>query len=774
MSAVTDFVIKVKSLFEGKSEMNQASASVADVGDQGADAARKFRELERASESAANATSDLGSKQQSTNSALSEVSGTIAKVTAAAAALKGTYDLLTSAVQAYAEKEQAVAGLDASLAARGQLTAEYRKELQELAGQLQATTAIGDDAWYGVFQKLTQFGADRTNIGGYTEAVKNLAGFLGGDLHGAAALFGRAMEGNFDMLSRYGITVDKSASQTEKLNQLMEQLAVRGGGVLEARARTLSGSFDQMNNVVGDLMASLGQMINQNGGINTFLQNWISGVEQINAALGDTIPQVDGLRNAVVLQGLSAEEASRLNNEYAEAIKATEVASQEAEENLRTSIATAERSAKSTADMARAERDLALARISADETLSDSEKLTKRAEIEEAFRNSTLTGEQELAKQTVALREAAAAEAEARAASIREKANQAALAAEAANAKSAASVRSAEEIAEAERTLQQLAAAREAQERKLGTMTRGFLNPEVYDAEETRLRSLEKSVEQARAALDVLKDPDTEAMAAAEAAQMRADALAAQADEAERAAKAARERADSENEVTTELIEQKTALAEISAETARTNENAAIAAAEARAATEAQRREAEEIARANREAAAAKREEEAATRAILDLEKRGGRRVTGTDGRVLRDADGNLADGVQKSGLGTLHRPVGSMLNRPEAPSSPPEAAPRSPSPENGNSSTSPLTDPAKVFSDVSEKNERGSAKMAQNLEALSSAISASGQQTASALSQFNSLLEKTLHAAEQHGKKIEKITTDLGNLGRRVDNLRV
>lgn len=781
-----DFLIKIKSLFDGKGT-DDATKSVESLGGASDRSSGQLGGLENASSSAANATRDLGDSQDKTNSTMGAAAGTIAKFAAAAAAAKGAYDLLANSVEAYAQKQQAVAGLDASLAARGQLTREYREELQALAGELQSLTAVGDDAWYQVFQKLTQFGADRTNIEQYTHAVKNLAGFMGGDVTSAAELFGRALEGNFSALSRYGIKVDQSASQTDKLNQLMEQLATRGGGVMEARARTLAGSMDQVNNVVGDLMASLGQMINQQGGLNTFLQDWIGGMERINAALGSTIPQVDGLRNAVVLQGLSAEEAARLNNEYADALREAALASTNAEAALNASIATAERSAKSTADMARAERDLALARIDADDSLSDSEKLTRKAAIEEAYRASTLAGEQDLAAKLIKLREEAATEAEARAAEVRERANQAALEAEAANVQSAATVRSAEEIAAAERVAEQIAARKAELEKELGTILgdRDILDPESINeiskitdpfgkvrdrAKElqTELERINVGLERQQQLIDSMGAPDAETVAQAEAAQLAAEALAAQADEAERAAKAARERAEAENKVATELADQQRTLAEVTTETARTREQTAIANAEAREAAEAQRKEAEEIARANREAAAAKRDEEAATRSILNMEKRGGKRVTGTDGSLLRDADGTLAEGVQQSeGLGTLSRPVGEMLNRPQPPPVEEEkpdtetapASPRRPRGEGNNPRSA---------------NNQDVEKLPEKLDKLSDAIDDSGKNTAAALAKCVPIVEKALRLVERHDRKIETLDKDLDDLKRRVDNLRV
>lgn len=155
---------------------------------------------------------------------------------AASLAFLGFSATLTAAVkslQEFAAAQRNVAALDAVLAQNGQLTDEYRERLQELAGQLQRTTAIADDQWVAVLTKLTQFGANPGNIERYAAAVKNLAGIVG-DVDTAATLVSRALQGNFEMFSRYGISVGEAGSQTEKLDNLMRQLAQRGGGVCGA------------------------------------------------------------------------------------------------------------------------------------------------------------------------------------------------------------------------------------------------------------------------------------------------------------------------------------------------------------------------------------------------------------------------------------------------------------------------------------------------------------------------------------------------------------
>lgn len=220
--------------------------------------------------------------------------GPLAAVTAGVA---GTVGALGKMVAEFAGAENKVAKLDAVLAQNGQLTAAYRAELQALANTLQDATAISNDKWLDVLSRLTQFGADPSNIDRYAEAVKNLAGILGGDIETASTLFSRALQGNFEMFARYGITVDKAGSQTERLEALMTQLAHRGGGVLEAQSKTLAGQWRQLGNAMSDLMKGVGNLIARTGLLQITLAALTGTLRVLQTLFPGLIPKVEGLEN---------------------------------------------------------------------------------------------------------------------------------------------------------------------------------------------------------------------------------------------------------------------------------------------------------------------------------------------------------------------------------------------------------------------------------------------------------------------------------------------
>lgn len=224
------------------------------------------------------------------------IRGPLAAASAVLASLAGAFAGLTKSVNEYADAQEKVAKLDAALAQRGLLSGEFRERLQELAGELQATTAVADDEWLEVLRRLVQFGSTPESIGMDVEAVKNLAGIIG-DVGSAANLYSRALQGNFVMFARYGIAVRDAGTQTERLNDLQEQLARRGGGQLEAQAKSLNGQWTALKNSTSDLLEAIGSQIARTG----VLQAVLGGLLNVTSAwadiLGGTVEQLDGLTN---------------------------------------------------------------------------------------------------------------------------------------------------------------------------------------------------------------------------------------------------------------------------------------------------------------------------------------------------------------------------------------------------------------------------------------------------------------------------------------------
>lgn len=226
-------------------------------------------------------------------------------------AIGGLAALARTAAQAVAEfagAQTKMAKLDAVLAQNGQLTDTYRNRLQALASTLQATTAIADDQWLDVLSRLTQFGADSSNIDRYAQAVKNLAGITGGDITQAADLFSKAMAGQFEMFGRLGIRIEKTGTQTERLESLMAQLAQKGAGVLEAQSKTLAGQWQQLTNATSDLLEGIGNLIARTGILQGIIALLTGSLTLLQNLFPSLIPRLEGMENRFRTAAQRAEE----------------------------------------------------------------------------------------------------------------------------------------------------------------------------------------------------------------------------------------------------------------------------------------------------------------------------------------------------------------------------------------------------------------------------------------------------------------------------------
>lgn len=262
-----------------------------------------------------------GAVFEASRTGLEALSATMQGLASGIAVVKEAFKLAAAAVNEFAQKEVAVTKLDQALANQGQLTNEYRAQLQGLAEQMETATNIADDQWLGALAKLTQFGADTSNIEKYAEATKNIVAITGTDAVQAASLWGRATQGNFTALARLGIQVDKNASQTEKLNQAYEQLALRGGGILESQTKTTEGQFKTFRTAVSNLLEGMGTLIKDTG----VLEEIFFGLGKTTAWLASlfpkTIEQVEGISNKIPTGVKAFDEFSEASEGAGESIK---------------------------------------------------------------------------------------------------------------------------------------------------------------------------------------------------------------------------------------------------------------------------------------------------------------------------------------------------------------------------------------------------------------------------------------------------------------------
>jgi hypothetical protein len=340
-------------------------------------------------------------------SALTSMAGKAAVAAAAVAALKAAWDLAGESLAEFAQTQELVTGLDAALASQGKLTDDYRVKLQDLANQLEKTTAIADDDWFAVLTKLTQFGADETNIDQYATAVKNLGALMGGNVVGAADAFSKALVGNFTQLQRVGIRTDANATQVDRLNSAMEQLAQRGGGQLEARAGTLAGKQRSLGLAFDNVKSAIGGAIASTTLFKHIMESAETGMNNLAKALDGTVPKIAGLQNAAEPAGAAVDEFSdSVDTTAASAtaanplLKALEDRISGIESRARAAAAAMEALKQDADDVATLEKqraenkkDVGLAQVDAQldkGSITQLEAVQKRADLERNYRKEVL------------------------------------------------------------------------------------------------------------------------------------------------------------------------------------------------------------------------------------------------------------------------------------------------------------------------------------------------------------------------------------------------
>lgn len=316
--------------------------------------------------------------------------------------LAGAVTAAGKALSEFSGKQDAIAKLDAALARSGQLTDEYRARLQELSNQMEDSTGVADDDWLGVLTRLTQFGADQSNIERYTQAVANLAGLMDGDVKAAGEAFAKAFNGQYEAFSRYGIKVEEAGTQTEKLDKLMQQLASRGGGQLTALNQTLSGQWRQLKNATGDIVESFGQWIASFGLVQKSMELVTVALKFWGDMISSTVPKLDGLKNAQDKTIESSAEAAEKEKAHSAQLKAVATSAKEAEEWLNKYNVEVDRAKSDEQKVDDSKRDYELALIRKQETtgrISTVQAAFARAGVEEKYATRAFNREQEAKQQ---------------------------------------------------------------------------------------------------------------------------------------------------------------------------------------------------------------------------------------------------------------------------------------------------------------------------------------------------------------------------------------
>lgn len=274
--------------------------------------------------------------------AFSLLNGSMLSLAGAAGVVVSALKYCSESLREFEKAEKVTAKLDAALANSGQYTQEYSARVRELASSMEHATGIASGEWTAALTRLTQFGANETNIEQYAQAVANLAGILDGDIQGAAVAFSRAMQGNFAMFSRYGIILDENASKTEKLNQLQQELAKRGANQLGISVTTLSGAWTKMHNASSTTMEGVGAAVSRFIHLKEIVLMAATGMEKLAEKVSVFMPKTAGLKNTIDGAATSMDElaentetaAQKLDRITAQAVQAVADAAGKAADNF--------------------------------------------------------------------------------------------------------------------------------------------------------------------------------------------------------------------------------------------------------------------------------------------------------------------------------------------------------------------------------------------------------------------------------------------------------
>jgi len=180
-------------------------------------------------------------------------------------------------LQVFNQQQQALAQVESAVRSTGGAAGFAVEELAKQASALQANTIFGDEE---ILKNVTANLLTFTRITGdeFTKTqglVLDLATRMGTDLTSATIQLGKALNdpvANLGALSRAGIQFTKEqkevikslvegGKQAEAQRIILDELEVQFGGAAEAAAQAGLGGFKQLQNSVGDLLESFGEVM---------------------------------------------------------------------------------------------------------------------------------------------------------------------------------------------------------------------------------------------------------------------------------------------------------------------------------------------------------------------------------------------------------------------------------------------------------------------------------------------------------------------------------
>ena len=191
---------------------------------------------------------------QKATSNLGSVAKSIGGLAGAYLGARGLVNGIQASLDAFGKQEMAEKKLETALGKTSQA-------LLDQASALQKVTTFGDEDIIMMQSMFASFGQNEEQIKKLTSATLDLSAGMGIDLKSAGDLVAKTIGSSTNAMSRYGVEVTGAVGSSERLETLTGNITKLFGGQAKAQADTYAGSIEQMNNAIGDMAESIGELL---------------------------------------------------------------------------------------------------------------------------------------------------------------------------------------------------------------------------------------------------------------------------------------------------------------------------------------------------------------------------------------------------------------------------------------------------------------------------------------------------------------------------------
>lgn len=234
--------------------------------------------------------------------------GVAAAAAAAGAAVIAFGAVLSKAIDAASEQEQADVKLALALRSIGENTAETRADLAAFIDQLEDLTKVNDETIASVLSLLTQVGLSGKQLKEVTKLTLDYSAVTGQDAVGAATALGNIIVKGAGKLALINTKFDEGSTAAERLAKVVDQLR-KVQGAAEGQAKTFEGATKQISIEWERLLEKLGEAVVKNPEVLKAIDSLAGFIKQLGATIQDNQDEIAGLVTLIAQVGTAAVEA---------------------------------------------------------------------------------------------------------------------------------------------------------------------------------------------------------------------------------------------------------------------------------------------------------------------------------------------------------------------------------------------------------------------------------------------------------------------------------